>query len=76
VLRRPQHHYAFSPDAWFVLALWVAQTLVQVYFVRNLFIYDEADVARIEALPYAPLFAAGNLFQGSPGRFSAHTPTR
>jgi hypothetical protein len=51
------------------LAFWGVQTLVQLYWVRNLFIYDATEIGALEALPYAPLYAAGTVCLGASPSF-------
>jgi hypothetical protein len=67
-----QNRYAFTPYTWMALAFWAAQTVLQLYWVRNLFIYDETDVARLEALPYAPLYAAASVCFGQSSSLSVY----
>jgi hypothetical protein len=46
------------------LAFAGAQLLLQLYWVRNLFIYDERDMAPLEAVSYAQPYALSGLFLG------------
>jgi hypothetical protein len=69
-----QNKYAFTPNTYMALAFWGVQTLVQLYWVRNLFIYDATEIGALEALPYAPLYAAGTVCLGASARAISFIP--
>ncbi|KAI0694424.1 hypothetical protein BC835DRAFT_1274564 [Cytidiella melzeri] len=66
------NHFAFSPHPMFIAAFFTGQTLLQVYWIRQLFLLNpagyksvgdagEMDEAVRAAIQYTPIFALGNL---------------
>ena len=59
-----QNHYAFSPNPWFIAAFFSGQAVLQLYWIRKLFLLDPPEYQRLSTSPAAgvsaPTIEAGN----------------
>ncbi|KIJ09943.1 hypothetical protein PAXINDRAFT_119725, partial [Paxillus involutus ATCC 200175] len=63
------NHFAFSPNPFFIAAFFAMQVVLQLYWIKNLFIVNSVTLAQPEytnepeptQVAYAPIYALGNL---------------
>lgn len=70
---RSQNHFAFSPNPYFIAGVFSLQSLIQVFWLRNLWkmppptVDEDVELAEVReaSLAYSPIYSLGNFCIGT-----------